>query len=78
MTSSPSGDDLGVYVELIRLEGEVRVLKDRVDSLLEKDALWCELKGWLRLCSDDAKGHAEFYQWASHYFFGTEPPEDEE
>jgi hypothetical protein len=35
-----------------------------------------DLRGWLRLCSDDPKGHGEFYAWASHLYFGTPPPEE--
>ena len=35
-----------------------------------------DLRGWLRVCSDDPAGHAEFYAWASHLYFGTPPPEE--
>lgn len=37
-----------------------------------------DLRGWLRLCEDNPEGHAEFYQWASHLYFGTPPPEGAE
>lgn len=37
-----------------------------------------DLRGWLRLCTDDPAGHAEFYAWASHLYFGTPAPGDED
>lgn len=69
---------LDVYSEIVALECEIRVLNKRIESLLRTSADYCDLKGWLRLCGDDEAGHAEFYAWASHYFFGTDEPEDED
>lgn len=47
----------------------------RADSLLEDSNTLYELRGWLRLCSDDPAGHEKFYRWACHYIFGDEPPQ---
>lgn len=50
--------------------------RSRADALRKDADTLYELKGWLRLCADTPAGHAEFYEWASHYMFGTPPPAD--
>ena len=55
---------------------DVRNAERQTEAFAKDASKYWELKGWIRLCDDNPQGHAEFYQWASHYFFGTPPPED--
>lgn len=52
--------------------------RDSADRWREHAKVEYDLRGWLRLCTDDPAGHAEFYQWACHLYFGTPPPGDED
>lgn len=47
-----------------------------VDMWRKKAKVEDDLRGWLRLCTNDEEGHAEFYAWASHLYFGTPPPRE--
>lgn len=55
---------------------DTRTERSRADAARKDADTLYELKGWLRLCADTPAGHAEFYEWASHYMFGTPPPAD--
>lgn len=55
---------------------DTRTERSRADAVRKDADTLYELKGWLRLCADTPAGHAEFYEWASHYMFGTPPPAD--
>lgn len=52
--------------------------RTRSDMWREHAKIEQDLRGWLRLCTDDPEGHAEFYAWASHLYFGTPAPGDED
>lgn len=53
---------------------DLEVERQRADRMREDSNKLYELRGWLRLCTDDPAGHEEFYRWACHYIFGDEPP----
>lgn len=63
-------------VAMMTAELDARAAHRRADRERKRADDWEDLRGWLRLCADDPAGHAEFYQWASHYFFGTPEPEE--
>ncbi|SKJ41365.1 Uncharacterised protein [Mycobacteroides abscessus subsp. massiliense] len=56
---------------------DLQLERERADRMRDDSNTLYELRGWLRLCSDNPAGHAEFYQWACHYIFGDKPPIEE-
>ena len=67
-------EPLRSQIAAMMAQRDLEIERHRADKMLEDSNKLHELRGWLRLCSDDSAGHAEFYQWACHYIFGDEPP----
>lgn len=68
--------DLATRLVLAQLD--TRSERARADAYREHASTFEDLRGWLRLCPDTPAGHAEFYAWASHFYFGTPEPAEVE
>ena len=68
--------DVELTFQLAKTISRVRVLELELESERKRGDRWREmadgyddLRSELRLCGDDADGHAEFYQAAADLFF---------
>lgn len=68
---TPEQAVFALTLKALGLQNELRAERDRCDTWRKLANGYEDIRSWLRLCDDNAMGHAEFYRQACLIVFGT-------